>query len=76
MFYNNGFFWGMHLIWWTIWFIFLWWIFFTPSSPSSTETKEDDLSTTLKIRFAKGEITQVEYEELKITLKSENEIKP
>ncbi len=69
MFYKDGFFWGMHLIWWAIWFVALGWIFFAPSGTSYTETMEDDPVTMLKIRFAKGEISKEEYEQSKELLK-------
>ena len=51
MFYKDGFFWGMHLIWWAIWVVLLGWIFFAPSSSSHDEI-EDDTLIALKRRFA------------------------
>ncbi|PIB38592.1 SHOCT domain-containing protein [Maribacter sp. 4G9] len=69
MFYRDGVFWGMHLIWWAIWFVLLGWIFFAPSSSSYDEIEDDDPLTSLKRRFAKGEITKSEYEESKKLLK-------
>jgi len=71
MFYRDGVFWGMHLIWWAIWFVLLGWIFFAPSSSSYSEIEDDDPLTSLKRRFAKGEITKSEYEESKKLLKSD-----
>ena len=71
MFYRDGFFWGMHLIWWAIWIVALGWIFFAPSSTTYTETMEDDSATMLKIRFAKGEISKEEYERSKELLKAD-----
>ncbi|MGB5821669.1 MAG: SHOCT domain-containing protein [Saonia sp.] len=71
MFYSDGFFWGMHLIWWAIWLVLIGWIIFAPSSTYYTETNEDDLVTTLKIRFAKGEISKEDYEQSKELLKSD-----
>ncbi|ASO05811.1 SHOCT domain-containing protein [Maribacter sp. PR1] len=71
MFYRDGVFWGMHLIWWAIWFVLLGWIFFAPSSSSYDEIEDDDPLTSLKRRFAKGEITKSEYEESKKLLKSD-----
>tara|TARA_Y100001954_G_C15490876_1_gene444998 strand:- start:92 stop:301 length:210 start_codon:yes stop_codon:yes gene_type:complete len=65
MFYKDGFFWGMHLIWWAIWFVALVWIFFAPSSSSYEETEGEDPLMLLKIRFAKGEISKEEYEQSK-----------
>lgn len=72
MFYRDGVFWGMHLIWWAIWFVLLGWIFFAPSSSSYDEIEDDDPLTSLKRRFAKGEITKSEYEESKKLLKSDD----
>ena len=71
MFYRDGVFWGMHLIWWAIWFVLLGWIFFAPSSSSYDEIEHDDPLISLKRRFAKGEITKSEYEESKKLLKSD-----
>ncbi len=71
MFYRDGVFWGMHLIWWAIWFVLLGWIFFAPSSSSHQEIEEDDPLISLKRRFAKGKITKEEYEESKKVLKSD-----
>ena len=69
MFYKDGFFWGMHLIWWAIWFVLLVWIFFAPSSTSYQEKEEDNPLETLKRRFAKGEITKKDYEQSKKLLR-------
>ncbi|MDF0716625.1 SHOCT domain-containing protein [Muricauda sp. 334s03] len=71
MFYRDGFFWGMHLIWWAIWLVALGWIFFAPSGTSGAEINEDDPVTTLKIRFAKGEISKEEYEQSRNLLRSD-----
>ena len=72
MFFKDGFFWGMHLIWWTIWLVALGWIFFAPSNWPFPEEEEDDTLVTLKRRFAKGEINKQEYEDSKQLLKSYN----
>ncbi|HAF76123.1 MAG TPA: hypothetical protein DCG42_02265 [Maribacter sp.] len=72
MFFKDGFFWGMHLIWWTIWLVALGWIFFAPSNWPFPEEEEDDTLVTLKRRFAKGEINKQEYEDSKQLLKSDN----
>ena len=69
MFYRDGFFWGMHLIWWAVWFVLLGWIFFAPSSSSYQEIEEDDPLKVLKIRLAKGEISKEEYEQSKKLIK-------
>lgn len=71
MFIRDGFFWGMHLIWWAIWLVALGWIFFGRSDWPYPEEEEDDTLVTLKRRFAKGEINKQEYEESKQLLKSD-----
>ncbi len=72
MFYKEGIFWGMHLIWWIIWFGLLVWIFIGTSNLPDQEKLNENPITTLKIRFAKGEITMEEYEESNKILESEN----
>lgn len=72
MFYGDGVFWGMHLIWWAIWFVILGWIFFAPSSSSYQEIEGDDPLTMLKIRFAKGEISKEDFEQSKKLMNSDN----
>jgi putative membrane protein len=72
MFYKDGFFWGMHLIWWAIWFVALAWIFFGPANLPYPEEEEADTLVTLKIRFAKGEISKQEFEQSMKILKSDD----
>ena len=68
----DGHFWGMHFLWWIIWFFLILWIFLVPKSrPDRTLRKEKPLQI-LKRRFAKGEITKEEYEESKNILMSDN----
>jgi putative membrane protein len=74
MFYKDRIFWGMHLIWWVIWFGLLGWIFFaTFGVPNQDEWEDDPLSIHNK-RFAKGEITKDQYEKSKKLLKSDGRI--
>jgi putative membrane protein len=68
MYYDGYHFWGMHLIWWLIWFIFLIWVFATPYYLPRPINNAGYL-TILKNRFASGEISQAEYEEKKRILK-------
>jgi len=65
MMYEGYHFWGMHLVWWFIWFLFIFWIFATPYDiPGRRMNRENPLDI-LKRRFASGEITKEEYEEQK-----------
>lgn len=61
----DSYFWGMHLIWWLIWFGLLFWIFATPYDVPGQRKKKDTPLDILKKRFASGEITKEEYEESK-----------
>lgn len=65
MFYNGYHFGGMHLIWWFVWFIFLFWIFATPYDLPGQRTKKDTPLDILKKKLARGEINKEEYEEKK-----------
>ncbi len=65
MYYNNYHFWGMHLVWWFIWCIILFWIFATPYSIPGQRAKKDSPLDILKKRFASGEITKEEFQEKK-----------
>ena len=65
MMYYNGNFWGMHLIWWFVWLILLFWIFATPYDIPGQRKKKDSPLDILKKRFASGEITKEEYLEKK-----------
>lgn len=63
--YNFG---GMHLIWWIIWMVFIFWTFFTPwNIPGNRRIKDSPLDI-LKRRYAAGEITKEQYLEQKKVL--------
>ena len=48
---NNDYqFWGMHLIWWVIVLVFLFWIFATPYNIPGQRTKKDSPLGILKKR--------------------------
>jgi putative membrane protein len=65
MFYEGYHAWGMHLIWWIIWIVLLFWIFATPYPiPGQRFTKATALEI-LQKRFASGQIGQEEYKERK-----------
>lgn len=71
MFYNGYHFWGMHVIWWFIWIIFLFWIFLTPYDIPGQMKKKDAPLDILRKRFASGQITKEEYLENKKVLEKE-----
>lgn len=65
MMYEGYHFWGMHVVWWFIWFVFVFWIFATPYDiPGRRMNRESPLDI-LKKRLASGDITKEEYEERK-----------
>ncbi len=64
----NDHFGGMHFIWWIIWIFFIIWIFATPWDIPGQRTKKDTPLDILKKRFARGEITKEEFENMKKTL--------
>lgn len=65
---HYGHFFGMHWIWWILWLIILLWIFAIPKDiPGQRKAKETPLDI-LKKRYAKGEISTTEFEEMKKNL--------
>lgn len=67
-FYEGSHFWGMHLIWWILWLIFLIWIFATPYEIPGKRKRQKSSLEILQKRFAEGSITKEEYEERKAIL--------
>ena len=63
--FDNYQFVGMHLLWWFLWLILLFWIFATPYNIPGQRTKKDTPLDILKKRFAKGEINKEEFQEKK-----------
>jgi len=70
MFYEGYHFWGMHLIWWFVWVMLLFWIFATPYYIPGQRMKNDSPLYVLKKRFAAGQITTAEYQEKKKLLEA------
>ena len=71
MLYDGYHFWGMHLIWWFVWLIFLFWIFALPYNIPGQRMPKDSPLDVLKKRFASGEIKAEEYQEKKKILESD-----
>ncbi len=55
----------MHLFWWILWLIMLFWIFAIPYDIPGQRKKKDSPLDILKKRFAAGEIKKEEYVEKK-----------
>ena len=70
MMYEGYHFWGMHLIWWFIWMMFLVTIFATPYNIPGQRMRKDSPLDILQKRLASGEITNEEYQEKKTLLES------
>ena len=69
--YDGYHFWGMHLIWWFVWLMFIFWIFATPYYVPFQQKKKDSPLDILKRRLASGEIKTEEYQEKKKILESD-----
>jgi putative membrane protein len=65
MLYDGYHFWGMHLIWWIVWLILLFWIFAIPYNIPGQRIKKESPLDILKRRFASGQIKTEEYQEMK-----------
>ena len=63
--YQGGHFWGMHFIWWIIWIFFIIWIFATPWYIPGQRAKKETPLDILRKRFANGEITKEEHDDMK-----------
>ncbi len=61
MFYSATY-WGMGLVWWIIWFLFIFWIFAIPYDIPGQRSRRDSSFDILRKRFASGEITEDEYQ--------------
>lgn len=68
MHWFEGHYWGMHIIWWVIWVILILWIFATPWDIPGQRTSRETPLDLLKKRYAQGEISKEEYEDIKRTL--------
>lgn len=70
MYYDNYNFFGMHLGWWLIWAIMLFWIFATPYDIPGQRPRRNSALEVLKRRFANGQINKEEYLEGKAIIES------
>jgi len=70
MFYDGYHVWGMHLIWWFIWVMLIFWVFATPYPIPGARSKKNSPLDILKRRYASGEISAEEYNERKKTIET------
>jgi len=63
--YDGYHFYGMHMIWWIMWAIFILWILASTIKASNKKKKEETPLDILKKRFANGDISKEEFEEKK-----------
>lgn len=61
---------GMHLIWWFVWLIILFWVFISPYNIPGQKAKKGNALEILKKRFASGQIKLEEYQEMKKILEA------
>jgi len=69
--YDGYHFFGMHFFWWFFWAILIVWAIRASRKNTSPQVKEDGSMEILKKRFAKGEITKDQFEEMKKTLEND-----
>ena len=65
MFYEGYHIWGMHLVWWIIWILLLFWIFAIPYPIPGQRSRKLNAFETLQKRFAEGQINREEFKESK-----------
>lgn len=71
MVYNTDYYWGMNLVWWIIWMVFLVWIFVIPFDIPGQRTRKATPLDILQKRFASGQISKDEYAEHKKILEND-----
>ncbi|WP_018344208.1 SHOCT domain-containing protein [Cytophaga aurantiaca] len=65
MFYDGYHLAGMHLFWWFVWLLFIFWMFASPYSIMGYRMLKYSSMDILKRRLASGEISNDEYHEKK-----------
>lgn len=68
MHWVEGHFWGMHIIWWMVWIVVIIWAFATPWNIPGQKTRKETPLDLLKKRYAKGEISTEEFNDIKKNL--------
>tara|TARA_R110002111_G_scaffold144021_1_gene210192 strand:- start:691 stop:912 length:222 start_codon:yes stop_codon:yes gene_type:complete len=62
---EDWYFGGMHWIWWGLWIVLIFWIFLIPYPTPGQKRKKDSAMEILRERFARGEISEEEFEQRK-----------
>ena len=71
MYGHDGYFWGMHGLWWLFWLILLVLLFtVAPPVPKRSPRRETPLDI-LQRRYAAGELSTEEYEQRRAVLERE-----
>lgn len=63
----------MHGIWWGLWILLILWIFLIPYPTPGQKRKKDNAMEILRERFARGEISEEEFEQRKKLLRENKE---
>ena len=71
MMYGDYYYGGMHLVWWLVWLLLLFWIFVLPYNIPFQRMKKNSPLEILLRRYALGEITNEEYQEKKKILEND-----
>jgi putative membrane protein len=59
--YGDHHFWGMHLLWWIFWGVFIFWVFVTAYDVPGQRKRKDTPLDIIKKRFSAGEIDVEEF---------------
>lgn len=62
---------GMHFFWWLFWVIIILWAIKTSRKNPNQQVKDGTPLDILKKRFANGDVTKEEYEEMKKTIEKD-----
>ena len=69
--FETNYLWGMHLTWWILWMILIFWIFAVPYDIQGQRRKKESPLDILQMRFARGDISYQEYRENKKVLEAD-----
>jgi putative membrane protein len=69
--YDGYHFGGMHMVWWFLWVLFIFWVFATPYTVRVQRKVKDTPIEILRKRFAAGQVSKEDYQERKTILENE-----